>query len=72
MPAGPWARAGLLQHQHRMARGELREQVVERGRQHVGQPSAAARGGNQLGLQAALAARKVDLGHELVWRDLGA
>ena len=55
-----------------MARSQLSQQVVERWRQQVGQPAAGACGGNQLGLQAPLAARQVDLSQEVIGRDLGA
>ncbi len=57
MPFGKPLEQQVLQHQHRAPRLQLGEQGVALRRQHVGQTSVAARGGQQFHLEAALSLR---------------
>ena len=66
------AQAEVLQHDHRIAGGDLAQEIVEARRELVGDHAVAPRGGEHLDLQAALALGDIDLRHQLVGRHLGA
>ncbi len=61
MPLGIPVERQVLQHQHRVARRDLRQYRLQARLQRVDQQLMAARSGDHLDLQAALAAGKVDL-----------
>ena len=66
------AKAQVLQHDHRIARSDLAQEVVDARRELVGHHAVAPRGGEHLDLQAAFALGQVDLGHQLLRGHLDA
>ena len=66
------AEAQVLQHDHRIARGDLAQEIVEARRELIRDHAVAPRGGEHFDLQAAFALGEIDLGHELLRRHLDA
>src|SRR6185312_15222928 len=66
------AHAEVLQHDHRVSRGELAQQVFEARRELVRDQAVPAWRREHFHLQAPFALRKVDLRYEILRRDLDA